>query len=648
MDAANQHAYLGRIGFRGEGVKKFIEKNQKLHGRQMLLLSLDTLAVGVSIGLAGIMACSFIYIPSYFRELYGHFALIAGVCIAVNYLLGSYRSLWRYAGTEEMVRLLLGFVALGLVLKTALTIFHVYSPPTFVLLFSAIFTAFMVVTRFSYRVSRRLVRHSALNKEQGTTRVLIVGAGAAGSLLVKEMLDNPRIHKVPVAFADDNIERHGKTVAGIKVVGSIDHLPEMAARYNIDEIIIAIPSATKAQLKRIVELAQRSRRIVSIIPAYDELLDGKVSLNQIREVEIKDLLGRDEIKTDLQSVSEYLKGKTVLVTGGGGSIGSELCRQIASFTPKQLLILDCYENSIYDLQNELQRKFPNLNLDVLVASVRDYERMEQIFTESSPQVVFHAAAHKHVPLMERNPMEAVKNNVFGTYHVTKLSHDYGVEKMVLISTDKAVNPTNVMGATKRMAERILTAYNSISNTEFAAVRFGNVLGSNGSVIPLFKKQIEEGGPVTVTHKDIIRYFMTIPEAVRLVLQAGALAEGGEIFVLDMGDPVKIVDLAEELIRLSGFEPYEDIDIVFTGLRPGEKLYEELLMSEEGLIDTKHKKIFIGKQTNEGIAQLEADLSTLRTAAETEKGLAVKEALKAVIDTYKEPEQVVEVNRKAVH
>lgn len=606
----------------------------RIHERQLVLVAIDLVLICVAAAIAIFVACNFYYIPAYYQEVFSKIYILAGVIVLTNFVTGSYRSLWRYAGLEEMLRIIGGTAIIGLSVKFLYNLFNVYSPPTFVLTFGIIFAAFMVATRFGYRILRRIHQQRGSNTRT-QTRVLIVGAGAVGSNIMKEMMDNPRIAKVPVAFADDDPRRQHMSISGAPVVGTTYNMAAICEKYRIDEIIIAIPSAKKSELTEIVNRCKVAKRHVSIIPGTDEVLDGKIGYNQIRDVEIKDLLGRDEIETNLSAIGGYLTNEVVLVTGGGGSIGSELCRQIGKFNPKKLLILDIYENNAYDLQNELKRLYKDdtLNMEVIIASVRDEKRMRQIFTNYKPTVVFHAAAHKHVPLMEDSPMEAVKNNVFGTYNTAQLSHDFGIKKFVLISTDKAVNPTNIMGSTKRIAERIIKGFDRKSKTEFVAVRFGNVLGSNGSVIPLFKKQIKEGGPVTVTDPEMIRYFMTIPEAVRLVLQAGALANGGEIFVLDMGEPVKIVTLAEDLIRLSGMEPYKEMPIIFSGLRPGEKLYEELLMAEEGLIDTVHKKIFIGKQLEEDLDYLDKELSQLHDAADNDVREQLYVMIKKLVPTY---------------
>lgn len=614
-----------------------------MHERQLLLVAFDLFSIAASAAIAIFIACNFLYIAGYYQEVFGKLYLLAGVVVATNIFTGSYRSLWRYAGLEEMMRIILGTAIIGLAGKLVFVTFNVYSPPTFMLTFGGIFAGFMVMSRFSYRLLRRFHQQATMHRS-AQSRVLIIGAGAVGNVILKEMMDNPRISKVPIVFVDDDPGRQKMSMSGVPVAGSTKNLEKICAEYRIDEIIIAIPSAKKSELTEIVNRCKNTKCHVSIIPGYDEVLDGKIGLNALRDVDIKDLLGRDEIETDLTAIGGYVTNEVVLVTGGGGSIGSELCRQIARFSPKCLLILDIYENNAYDLQNELKRHNKELCMEVLIASVRDKDRMRQIFETYKPKVVFHAAAHKHVPLMEDSPMEAIKNNVFGTYNVAQMAHEYGIRKFVLISTDKAVNPTNIMGSSKRIAERVIKAFDSMSKTEFVAVRFGNVLGSNGSVIPLFKKQIKEGGPVTVTDKEMIRYFMTIPEAVRLVLQAGALARGGEVFVLDMGEPVKIITLAEDLIRLSGFEPYHEIPIIFTGLRPGEKLYEELLMAEEGLLDTIHKKIFIGKQTPESFDVLGEDLDKLHNAANDDERKTLIQLVRKLVPTYTgKPEQGIKEN-----
>lgn len=486
---------------------------------------------------------------------------------------------------------------------------------------------------FSYRFFKTLIRYFATRRMEKGTKTLIVGAGKAGVAIAKEIMSSNKINFSLVGFIDDDPLKQSTTIFGHKVLGYANDIPAVVREKNVELIIIAIPSADLETIKRLSGICVRCDCEVKVLPGIYQLLNGQVSVQRLRNVEVNDLLGREPVKVNLDEVMGYIVDKVVLVTGGGGSIGSELCRQIASHHPKQLIILDIYENNAYDIEQELKRKLPSLNLVTLIASVRDSVRMDDIFKKYRPNIVFHAAAHKHVPLMEISPNEAVKNNIIGTYKVAKCADKYGTEKFVQISTDKAVNPTNIMGATKRVCEMIIQYFAKKSQTSFVAVRFGNVLGSNGSVIPLFKKQIEAGGPVTVTHKDIIRYFMTIPEAVSLVLQAGAYAQGGEIFVLDMGEQVRIYELAENLIRLSGYEPNKDIKIEITGLRPGEKLYEERLMEEEGLTKTANEKISIGKPIDFDESKLLSMLDRLYDEAYTESD-EIKALVKELVPTYK--------------
>jgi FlaA1/EpsC-like NDP-sugar epimerase len=500
-----------------------------------------------------------------------------------------------------------------------------------------IFLMMLVVLTFIPRYFLRAVealRGYIQNRVDGDRKaVIIVGAGAAGVSLLREIEFSSMIKYSVKCFIDDDASKHGTYIYGVKVAGGRDRIVELAKKYSVDEIYVAMPSCGGRVVEEIVNICKKTKCKVKVLPGIYQFINGEVSVNNLRDVSIEDLLARDAINVNLDKVMDYVTDKVVMVTGGGGSIGSELCRQIANHNPHQLIIVDIYENNAYDIQQELIKSYPKLNLVTLIASVRDETRMERIFATYKPQIVYHAAAHKHVPLMEESPNEAIKNNVFGTFKTAKLADKYGVKRFVLISTDKAVNPTNVMGATKRICEMIVQSYDKISKTEFVAVRFGNVLGSNGSVVPLFKKQIEAGGPVYVTHPEIIRYFMTISEAVALVIQAGAYAKGGEIFVLDMGKPVKILDLAENLIRLSGFEPYKDIEIKFTGLRPGEKLYEEMLMSEEGLAETENKLIHIGKPIEMDEEEFFSQLDRLRDVLESEPTNA-RRLISEIVPTYK--------------
>ena len=488
-----------------------------------------------------------------------------------------------------------------------------------------------LLIRFSKRIINAV--RFTLNGDKKRVRAMIVGAGDAGTTLIREIQNTDKIDYYPVCLVDDNETKVGKSISGVKVVGTTQDIKKAAEKYGIEEILIAIPSAPKAQIKRIFEICKTTDCKVKILPGIYQIVNGEANVSSLRPVQITDLLGREQIKVNIDEIIGYIEGQTVLVTGGGGSIGSELCRQIASHNPKQLIILDIYENNAYDIEQELKRKYPQLNLLALIASLRDKGKMIDVFEKYRPDIVFNAAAHKHVPLMETSPNEAIKNNVFGTLNVARCADKYGVKTFVQISTDKAVNPTNVMGATKRICEMIIQTIGKHSKTKFVAVRFGNVLGSNGSVIPLFERQIAEGGPVTVTHKDIIRYFMTIPEAVSLVLQAGAYAKGGQIFVLDMGEPVKIYDLAYNLIKLKGLEPNVDIEIKCTGLRPGEKLYEERLMDEEGMQTTPNGLINIANPIDIDEDFLWAELDKLYKAA-YEETPDMKHLISELVTTYK--------------
>ena len=548
-------------------------------------------------------------------------------------ILGLYSSVWRYASADELVKLILTVVANGILQIIIFSITGTKVPRSYYPFYAVILLALTVGVRFSYRFLRFFrVKTGKGSNGMPISKVMIIGAGAAGNMLLREIETSGYIAKSVKCFIDDNPGCQGKSMRGVPIVGGREAIPDAVEQYGIDEIIIAVPSANKKIISELVEICKNTGARIQILPGMYQLVNGDVSVSKLRKVEIEDLLGREPIKIDVDKVAGYVSGKVVLVTGGGGSIGSELCRQLAAHNPKQLIIVDIYENNAYDIQQELKRKYPNLNLEVLIGSVRNTGRINQIFEQYRPQYVFHAAAHKHVPLMEDSPGEAIKNNVFGTYKTAKAADKYGVERFVLVSTDKAVNPTNIMGASKRMCEMIVQMMNTESKTEFVAVRFGNVLGSNGSVIPLFKKQITEGGPVTVTDPNIIRYFMTIPEAVSLILEAGAFAKGGEIFVLDMGKPVKILDLAENLIKLSGYRVGEDIEIKFTGLRPGEKMYEELLMSEEGLKNTENELIHIGKPIEFDHEEFKKQLDELDVVSREEPE-KVKGIVKQVVPTY---------------
>lgn len=563
-------------------------------GLRLLMVDLVIVSIAYSMSL-------YLKFDGRIPDQYASVILDQAIMILSTYVLayigfGLYMRLWDYAGIEDYMKV---FVA-NVTASTAVLLWGVileWHLPFSVYVISWM-TAFLgtVMVRVAFRLLGRKV-YEEMNGEQLPdlqVRVMVVGAGATGDILIREMLSVRGTH-IPVVVVDDDKYKIGSRLNGVRVRGSRYEIPRLVEEYDVDEIIIAIPSATLEEKKEIAEICMKTGTKIKTTPFLRELIEGDVSMKDVKDVSIYDLLGREEVSLNDDEVISYVRGKSVLVTGGGGSIGSEICRQIARLGARQLIIFDIYENNAYDLQQELLRLYgSSLNLVTLIGSVREKDRLEYVFRTYQPQIVFHAAAHKHVPLMEECPYEAFKNNVFGTLNVVRTAHEFGAESMTLISTDKAVNPTNIMGATKRIAEMIVQNYSHQSSTKFAAVRFGNVLGSNGSVIPLFKKQIEKGGPVTVTDPEITRYFMTIPEASKLVIRAGALAKGGEIFILDMGEPIKIVDLARSLIRLSGYEPDKDIRIKFTGLRPGEKLYEELLLSEEGLTATHISKIYVAK------------------------------------------------------
>lgn len=577
----------------------------KKKSRIILLILVDLLCINIAYLIALLLRFEFNVVSDQFNHYLAiymdNIMVIAIFKLIVFAILGLYNSLWKYAGTEEIVKVVLSafgaFAAVFFYLRlTGQVIPRGVQGISFFL-----DIIFIGGVRLSYRSFRdfRYTRSfhflSTLNSKgvSDLTKVLIIGAGSAAASMIKEIRENPETGKAVVAVIDDDPSKIGTRIVGKKIIGNRSVIAKTVEKYNIDEIIIAIPTAKKKEIQGIVNECNKSNCKVQILPAFIDLIDGKVSISKLRDVEIEDLLGRDSVSVNLKEISGYIDGKIIMVTGGGGSIGSELCRQIAEFKPRKLIALDIYENTLYELANEMKALHPDLAFEPVIASVRNKKRLDEVFGRYKPHVVFHAAAHKHVPLMEANPKEAVWNNIIGTKNIIDLSHDHVVEKFVLISTDKAVNPTNVMGASKRVAEMLMQEKSYKSQTRFSAVRFGNVLGSNGSVLPLFRQQIEMGGPVTVTHEDVTRYFMTIPEAVQLVIQAGAMAEGGEIFILDMGDAIKIMDLAENVIRLSGYIPYVDIDIVITGLRPGEKLYEELLLDEEGIKKTSHNNIYVG-------------------------------------------------------
>ena len=608
--------------------------------KSILLVIADIILINVAY-----LVSFYIRLGTVYNEIYNDIYVAYLPLILLSYvgllaMFKMYRGIWKIAGIDEVIYGATACFLAG-VINFVVSEFMPFRVPRVVTILSCFFiTVFILTYRLSYRFIRRISVYGNVFNGKGE-RALIVGAGACGQLLIEEIRKNPSVNYNIVGLIDDNPNKRHTYLKGIKVLGNRNEILEVVKNLKVNTIFIAIPSMKPEEKSKLLEICKEAKAKVKIVPSFYESIDNAIDLKQIRDVDLKDLLGREEIHLDKNGISDYLTNKVVLVTGGGGSIGSELCRQIATFNPKKLLILDIYENNAYDLQNELNRKVPELDKEVLIASVRDKIRLEEIFEEYKPNVIFHAAAHKHVPLMEVNPQEAIKNNVVGTLNVAECADKYRCDKFVLISTDKAVNPTNVMGATKRLCEMIVQAINVRSKTDFVAVRFGNVLGSNGSVIPLFQKQISEGGPVTLTHKDIVRYFMLIPEAAQLVLQAGAYAKGGEIFVLDMGKPVKIYDLAVNLIKLSGFEPFKDIDIKITGLRPGEKLYEELLMDEEGLEETGHKKIFIGKPAKFDLDNLKSEINEINEIAKVGDTNLLRIKLKEIVPTY------VNLNEKEV-
>ena len=566
------------------------------------------------------------------------YAVINEVCI---FKFKCYDSLWKCGGEKEVASIFTAcFCAIFPAVTLAVLARQAINPAFYIINVMVIIVG-MVSLRISYRTMRRIVMKTELRQNASDSqRVLIVGAGEAGNMIVRELFKRPELKKMPVGVVDDDKNKQGKCVYDVPVLGTIDDVEQIVKNHCIDEIIICIANINPKRKIEIINICKQTDAKIKTIPGIYEIIDGKVNITKVRDVQIEDLLGREPIKMNLDDMNGIIKDKIIMVTGGGGSIGSELCRQIVKYEPKQLVLIDIYENNAYDIQQEIKRHFPEIDLKVLIASVRDEHKMDKIFEQYKPEIVFHAAAHKHVPLMEDSPCEAIKNNVFGTQNVVNLSDKYNVKKFVLISTDKAVNPTNIMGATKRCCEMIVQTKNKTSKTEFVAVRFGNVLGSNGSVVPLFKKQIAEGGPVTVTHEEVTRFFMTIPEAVSLVLQASAMAKGGEIFVLDMGEPVKIIDLARNLIKLSGFEPNVDIKIEVTGLRPGEKLYEEVLMDEEGLQKTSNNQIRIGRPIEIDEAEFKKELNILKRVADNDQDEKVDLIMKSIVPTYVRREEVV--------
>lgn len=610
--------------------------NGKKNIRMLGLLIYDVIAVCCAELLALLTRFEFVYdnIGDDYVTMAWQYLPINILCvIAVFFFLKMYSSLWRYAGVQELTNSVAACVFAATIQSLGMHLLGMNMPRSYYILFLFYLLSLTCLSRFLYRGIRTLKNSYAVEHNNTAITTMIIGAGDSAYALIKDIQNSHAVHNKVVCAIDANQQKIGNNILGVPIVGNDSKINWAVEKYHVQEIFIAIPNISAKRKKQIIEICKNTGCRIRTLPSMAQIVNNEVRLANLREVGIEDLLGREPVVTNLNEVMGYITERTVLVTGAGGSIGSELSRQIAAHNPKQLVLLDIYENTIYDLQLELRKKYPNLDLVVLIASVRNTHRVNQIFEEYRPEIVFHAAAHKHVPLMEDSPNEAIKNNVFGTYNVASACAEYGVGKMVLISTDKAVNPTNIMGASKRICEMVIQGMaRQHPATSYVAVRFGNVLGSNGSVIPLFKKQIAEGGPVTVTDKNIIRYFMTIPEAVSLVLQAGAYAKGGEIFVLDMGEPVKIDDMARNLIKLSGFEPDVDIPIVYTGLRPGEKLFEECLREEEGLAKTENNLIFIGKPIEFDELKFFETLADLKVKA-YEDDPDMKYVVKEIVPSY---------------
>ena len=615
---------------------KKIKDNLVMYQRMGLLMIADIISVVFASFLSILVRLDFQNIDWIFWNNYLDFIwLDIIITIVIFWIFNMYRSMWKFASMVELRKLLYATLVNGFVKLFLYVLVLSYSLPRSWYLLDPIFLLMATGgTRFMYRNLRSLRNQKFTLKKNinNKTNVMIIGAGEAGNILLREMILSEHLNKKVVCLIDDDPFLKGKYMNDVRIVGNRHQIIESVEKYDISEIYIALPSASAKDRSDIIEICKNTGCKLKILPGIYQMVNGEVSISKLKDVEIEDLLGREPIRVNLAQISSYMKDKVIMVTGGGGSIGSELCRQIAANNPKQLIIVDIYENNAYAIQMELIRKYPELDLQVRIASIRDAYKMDCLFNEFRPELVYHAAAHKHVPLMEDSPNEAIKNNVFGTLNLVRAADKYKVKRFIQISTDKAVNPTNIMGASKRMCEMIIQSYNKLSETEYAAVRFGNVLGSNGSVIPLFKKQIAEGGPVTVTDKNIIRYFMTIPEAVSLVIQAGVYAKGGEIFVLDMGKPMKIDDLARNLIRLSGYTPDVDIPIVYTGLRPGEKLFEELLMNEEGLRETENTSVFIGQPIQFDEQQYLTQLEELRILVQDESN-DIKTKVSEIVPTY---------------
>lgn len=609
-------------------LKKILNKKRI---RIIMFIILDVLALTLCSFLALALRLDFHLEQNYINNIYKYLFTDSLILICIFSIFRLYKSMWTYASINETINIIISCSIYEIISFLYKQILEVNLPRSFYIIELFLLYIFIGAIRYSYRIAR--VIKDYYHEKSGLTNTMIIGAGEAGRMLITEIYNNKVTFNNKICcIIDDDKNKIGSYIKNIPVVGNRQYIEKAVENYNIEEIIIAMPSIGRENLNIIIDECQKTNCTIKTLPGLNELV-GKPTMKKVRPLSYEDFLGRKEIVVDLKEISKSLCNKVILVTGGGGSIGSELCRQIAKCQPEELIIFDIYENNAYDIEQELLRNYPKMNLKTIIGSVRDYARVESIFKEYHPEYVFHAAAHKHVPLMEASPNEAIKNNCLGTLNVVKLADIYKVKKFVLISSDKAVRPTNVMGATKRICEMIIQTYNKKSKTDYVAVRFGNVLGSNGSVIPLFLKQIEEGGPVTVTHKDITRFFMTIPEAVSLILQAFVYAEGGEIFVLDMGKPIKIYDLAKKIIRFKGYEPFTEMPIKITGLRPGEKLYEELLMDEEGLKETPNKLIHIGKPIEMNEKKFLNDLEKLIEYS-YKNNKDIKERIAKIVETYK--------------
>ena len=605
-----------------------------IKGAALFLLD-AILIIGCMVGALWIR-CDFRFnsIDPVFWESIRDYLWINVICtVLINAFCKLYTSLWRFASLEELKNALVAVVLSSFVQFCGMRLLDLPVPRSYIFIYTMLLAICIIGPRFSYRFLRIAYHNHEIIWQSKPVVTMVVGAGAAGYMLVREMKNSKHLNRKVPCIIDDDPNKIGTYLQGIPIVGSKEDIPAMAKKYNIEEIIIAIPTLKDEKQHELLEICQETACKIKILPGIYQMVNQEIDVSMLRDVSIEDLLGREPVDLHMEKIGNYITGKVIIVTGGGGSIGSEICRQVALHDPKQLIIVDIYENNAYEIQLELKKNYPKLNLETLIASVRDKKRLEDIFETYHPEIVYHAAAHKHVPLMEDSPDEAIKNNVLGTYNVASAANKFHVKKMVLISTDKAVRPTNVMGASKRICEMIIQMFAQISPTEYAAVRFGNVLGSNGSVIPIFRQQIKNGGPVTVTHPDIIRYFMTIPEAVNLVLQCGAYAKGGEIFILDMGEPVKILDLAKKMIRLSGYVPGKDIKIEFTGLRPGEKLYEELLIDEDNLVETENDRIFVAQMSEIDVDVVGKKINRLIEQAYDESKNIRKE-IKKIVPEYK--------------